>query len=240
MIKLTIDLEPKPKQRPKVGRGRAYTPAQTARYEAAISRAAAHLVPMEGALELEAVFVFPRLKATPKSEPERALKATRPDLDNLLKALKDGLQGHAFNDDAQITQLTACKVYAALGERPHIEVSVTSAVIHDTTGTNAHTHTRDTREELDPVKPLKRCASALLRQAKREINRELHRRAQEERDEKMRKLRADAKEELRALKLKQAHADYKLKTEEERAEKKAADEALWTWPRRRRSDEEVS
>jgi Holliday junction resolvase RusA-like endonuclease len=239
MIKLQIDLEPKPKQRPKVGRGRAYTPAQTARYEAAISEAAAHLIPMEGALELEAVFVFPRLKATPKSEPERALKATRPDLDNLIKALKDGLQGHAFNDDAQITQLKARKVYAALGERPHIEVSVMSIDINST-GHAAHTGDAHTREELEAPQPLKDRATSLLRQAKRQINRELHRRAQEERDKKLRRLRADEKEKLRALKLKKAHADYKLKIEEEIAARKEAAEARWSWPKLSKPDKGVS
>lgn len=238
MIKLQIDLEPKPKQRPKVGRGRAYTPPQTARYEAAISEAAAHLIPMEGALELEAVFVFPRLKATPKSEPERALKATRPDLDNLIKALKDGLQGHAFNDDAQITQLKARKVYAALGERPHIEVSVMS-VDTNSTGHAPHTGNAHTREEIEAPQPLKDRATSLLRQAKRQINRELHRRAQEEREKKMRKLRADEKEKLRALKLKKAHADYKLKIEEEIAARKEAAEALWE-ARWKRSSGDVS
>ena len=125
MIKLTIDLEPKPKQRPKVGRRRAYTPAQTARYEAAINRAAAHLIPMEGALSLEVLVVFPRLRSTPKREAARQIKATRPDLDNLLKALKDGLQGRAYNDDAQIAEVTASKVHAALDERPHIELTLT-------------------------------------------------------------------------------------------------------------------
>ena len=239
MIKLQINLEPKPKQRPRVGKGRAYTPSQTARYEAAISQAAAHLVPMEGALELEAVFVFPRLKATPKHEPERALKATRPDLDNLLKALKDGLQGHAFNDDAQITQIKARKVYAALDEQPHIEVSIKSSIINDT-GRAAHTGDAHTREEIEAIQPLNQRASSLLRQAKRQINRELHRRAQEEREKKMRKLRADEKEKLRALKLKKAHADYKLKVEEEIAARQEVAEARWSWPAWNRPDKGAS
>lgn len=125
MISLRINLIPQPKQRPRVARGRAYTPLATVRYEAAISRAASHLTPLEGALSMDVLFVFPRLKGTPKREVGRHVKATRPDLDNLLKALKDGLQGHAFNDDAQIAEVIASKVHAALDEPPHIELTLT-------------------------------------------------------------------------------------------------------------------
>lgn len=45
----------------------------------------------------------------------------KPDLDNLVKALKDALTGIVWKDDAQIVSLCARKTY---GDRPAIYVKV--------------------------------------------------------------------------------------------------------------------
>lgn len=42
-----------------------------------------------------------------------AMRAKRPDLDNITKAILDGLNGHAFRDDAQVVKLEAVKIYGS-------------------------------------------------------------------------------------------------------------------------------
>jgi len=48
----------------------------------------------------------------------------RPDTDNLAKAVLDSLTGIAWRDDAQVSQLTASKIYVAGDESPHVEITV--------------------------------------------------------------------------------------------------------------------
>ncbi len=71
--------------------------------------------PLAGPVKLALTFVRPK----PRSLPKRPTKADpwpwapwrRPDLDNLTKAVLDGLQGRVFSDDAQIVELVVRKVY---------------------------------------------------------------------------------------------------------------------------------
>jgi crossover junction endodeoxyribonuclease RusA len=57
----------------------------------------------DGPMRVSAEFVFPRPKSmTKKSGNEREPKITKPDLDNLTKALYDALTGVAWNDDKQV------------------------------------------------------------------------------------------------------------------------------------------
>lgn len=45
----------------------------------------------------------------------------KPDLDNLVKSILDGLNGIAWHDDAQIVQLNVSKSYS---ESPHIFITI--------------------------------------------------------------------------------------------------------------------
>jgi Holliday junction resolvase RusA-like endonuclease len=45
----------------------------------------------------------------------------KPDIDNVLKAIFDALNGYAYEDDAQITSIRAEKVYA---DKPFVEVKI--------------------------------------------------------------------------------------------------------------------
>ena len=64
--------------------------------------------PVEGPLAVTLTFHLPR----PVSLPKRVLAHTKkPDLDNLVKAIKDALRGVVYRDDAQIVQLIATKAY---------------------------------------------------------------------------------------------------------------------------------
>ena len=67
--------------------------------------------PMEGAIHLVCRFYFER----PKSVKKRKLPHVRPDLDKLLRAVNDALQGIAFKDDGQVTTIISHKYYATLG-----------------------------------------------------------------------------------------------------------------------------
>lgn len=129
MISFILDLQPVPKGRPRATRtGRIYTPKTTAEYEASIAKMVGHHQALMGALSLEATFILKRPVSTPKSRSGRFLKAgSRGDLDNYVKSLLDGLQrGGVVPNDAAVVEIKASKVYAALGESPHIEVKLWS------------------------------------------------------------------------------------------------------------------
>jgi Holliday junction resolvase RusA-like endonuclease len=138
-ITFTIPGEPIAKGRPRAttinGMARMYTPKKTANYESLVAYAAQEAMagrPMlEGPLELsfEARFTIPkswtkkRLAAQAEC-PEFVTK--KPDLDNLEKALGDGMNGVVFADDSQIAQNGLCrKVY---GATPGVTVTVRQLV----------------------------------------------------------------------------------------------------------------
>lgn len=73
-------------------------------------------------MRLIATFVF-RRPAAMKAGP-RFPHCVRPDTDNLLKAVADGMTGMVFADDKQVFAMAGEKWYAATGERPHTEIEV--------------------------------------------------------------------------------------------------------------------
>ncbi len=109
-----------------VGKGRAriapgsmrpYTPKATVNYEAVVKLAAetamAGREPLEGPLALRVTV----LKSVPVSWAAKKRQASdwvtsKPDLDNVVKALKDGMNRIVYGDDAQIASLFAVKRYA--------------------------------------------------------------------------------------------------------------------------------
>ena len=91
--------------------------------------------PLEGPVALSLVFYLRR----PKSRRKDNYVSTAPDLDNLEKALIDGLNGAAFHDDRQVVIKTGVKRYT-VGGRPRVEVVVTSLLdqtrLHEFQGTS--------------------------------------------------------------------------------------------------------
>ena len=66
-------------------------------------------------IDLKIIFYMPR----PKSLPKRVLFHTKkPDLDKLVRAVKDALTGVLWSDDSQVMEIRARKVYAAEGDHP--------------------------------------------------------------------------------------------------------------------------
>jgi Holliday junction resolvase RusA-like endonuclease len=82
--------------------------------------------PFDGPVVLSVIFVLPRPKGKMwKTRPmPRELHVSRPDVDNLLKSLKDALKGIAWRDDAQVWSIHAMKQVAAGDEAPHTEVEI--------------------------------------------------------------------------------------------------------------------
>ena len=74
-------------------------------------------------IEIEAVFEPP--KSTSKKEKIRLLNGVgymhKPDADNIGKIVLDGLNGIAYNDDAQATKITVSKNY---GDKNYIKVKI--------------------------------------------------------------------------------------------------------------------
>ena len=134
MIAFEIPGVPVAKGRPKFARRgnfvRAYTPDKTAAAEQTLAARALPFrpkTPITEAICLEAEFVMPIPKG--KSQKWRNGAAanaiphvSRPDLDNLIKLLKDSLNGIFWLDDSQIYSVQATKVY---GEFPRTIVRVT-------------------------------------------------------------------------------------------------------------------
>lgn len=129
-ITIILTGTPVAKGRPRIARGRAYTPEKTARWEAA-AKASARAQwgpepPLDGALRVELTAVLPVPASWSKRRKAEALDLRilpqgRPDLDNYIKATFDALNEVAWRDDAQVTACAARKIY---GGRPRVEVKV--------------------------------------------------------------------------------------------------------------------
>ena len=135
-IRFEIPGPPKGKARHRTTKsGHSYTPKETVRYEnlvrlcftAARQNDGASPEPWTGPvwLDVEAVFSVPA--SWPRWKTEKALLTAyrhcgRPDLDNVVKAVLDGLNGVAYKDDAQVCAIQARKRY---GKTPRVKVMVT-------------------------------------------------------------------------------------------------------------------
>lgn len=117
---LTIPGEPVAKARPRMTKsGHVYTPQRTVDYERWVQTlfVKEYGQPrMEGALKLELNLYFPipkstRKKDVPAMRTGEMRPTKRPDLDNVLKAVSDALNGIAYKDDSQIVAAVVQKFY---------------------------------------------------------------------------------------------------------------------------------
>ena len=133
-IEFNVLGEPQGKARPRVVRGHAYTPVKTAAYEdhirLAYKAAACGRQPAEKGVTLQITVVA--YYAIPKSasKPIRDLMAIgtirpvkKPDVDNIGKIVLDALNGIAYHDDAQVTELIIGKYYDK-EPRIHIQIDI--------------------------------------------------------------------------------------------------------------------
>ena len=127
IIEFTIEGKAEPQGRPRavrMGAGvRMYDPPKSKAYKQVVSlkgrsyMARNHLEPYTEPLKVTLEFYF----KPPKSYSKKRLKAIenleeffikKPDIDNLVKCVTDGLNGIAYLDDALIVELVAKKQYA--------------------------------------------------------------------------------------------------------------------------------
>ena len=120
------------KSRPRFNRktGRTWTPPKTVNYESLVSLAYKEVypdvIPAGEPIRLTVIAYFPPPKTTSKKRLALMLAnlihhTKRPDVDNVLKAVQDGLNKVAFMDDSQIWSLCAEKRYS---EYPRVEVVI--------------------------------------------------------------------------------------------------------------------
>ncbi|MCR5875141.1 RusA family crossover junction endodeoxyribonuclease [Phenylobacterium sp. J426] len=118
----------RPRATARGGFASVYKDPKDRRYEASVARVVQKAMgdrpPYQGALTLSLRFRLP----IPKSETKgiRAAMAAgqiaptkKPDLSNLQKAIEDGMNKIAFDDDAQIVRAVTLKIYA---EQPGVDV----------------------------------------------------------------------------------------------------------------------
>lgn len=125
ILAFEIPGDPVAKGRPKMttfnGHARAYTPAKTRSYESLVKLACAQAMgtsaPFDEPLAIE---ILVRLsvpeswsrKRRGEALAGRVLPTKRPDLDNFVKAILDGMGSVAFVDDARAVDLVVKKRYA--------------------------------------------------------------------------------------------------------------------------------
>ena len=126
MIKIYIPLRPVAKGRPRFGKNNhVYTPDKTKNYESSVGllvknaiQNAQSKIEIDKPLTVDLTFSFKPPESWVNSKRLEATSGltkhiTVPDLDNLIKAVLDALNGIAYNDDKQIVELKAKKIYAA-------------------------------------------------------------------------------------------------------------------------------
>ena len=121
-VNFIIPGKPIGKGRPRFAKsGHCWTPSKTVMYEQGIKQAywmkyGARMYAADKALAVEIVLYYTRPKSMTKKNQLLAQQGllrpiVKPDVDNVIKAILDALNGMAFEDDRQIVQVTCEKWY---------------------------------------------------------------------------------------------------------------------------------
>ena len=119
-MKIIINGRPQPKQRARVTKWGSYTPPQTVAYEKLVALTWGNRPMLQGAVSMKVTCVF-KIPKSRKDLWNGQNHVQRPDLDNVIKAITDGLNGRAFADDSQIVELIGTKVW---GRDEYVEVDI--------------------------------------------------------------------------------------------------------------------
>lgn len=133
-IKLEFDIKPMAKQSFRTTRsGQKYLDPSVIKYRKAIRNMAIAQMrnqkaeKIEGAVNMNIVYAFRRPQSLSKKERSEidggktVPKTTKPDIDNLTKAILDALNGIVWKDDAQVTQINVQKIWSS---KDQIEVEI--------------------------------------------------------------------------------------------------------------------
>lgn len=141
MTKVTGDFffvykaRPFPKQRPIFNKktGVAFTPPETRLFEKEFRGLVEHRMKQSGftriayptPVELIIDFAYP----APKVDHGRKWKTDRPDMDNLIKAVKDAMNETLYEDDAQVVTMRTRKIFHRIPTAPEGYISVVVNVL---------------------------------------------------------------------------------------------------------------
>jgi len=109
---ITMHIKPQPKQRARVTKHGTYTPPETVAFEQNIGweyKLNGGKM-LHGPISLECTFTF-KIPKSRKDVRPGDWHSQRPDSDNLVKCVSDGLNGVAFEDDCQIVHSVAWKMW---------------------------------------------------------------------------------------------------------------------------------
>lgn len=134
-VKFEVLGTPVGKSRPKFstvnGHAVAYTPAKTANYETLVrlsyqQQIGCFMFDKDKPLRAVIRAFFPIPKSTSKKKREMMIKykirhTKKPDCDNIIKAILDALNGVAYYDDSQISEIVVSKLYS---ENPRAEIEL--------------------------------------------------------------------------------------------------------------------
>lgn len=138
MITFTVPGQPVGKGRPRIGKvgqhARMFTPAKTVNYEGLVAHAAS--IAMAGRALLEGpmdVHLFIKcqvpaswsLKKQQQALAGKIRPTTKPDIDNIEKAVYDAINGVVWKDDVQVVDVVKKKRYAAA---PGVVVTIKPSV----------------------------------------------------------------------------------------------------------------
>lgn len=125
VVKFTVPGQPQGKGRPRIGKigqhARMFTPAKTVAYEGLIAHAAQQAMagsPLIDAAVACNVFIDCQVPASWSGKQQRmalagdVLPKSKPDADNVVKAVFDGLNGVLWRDDSLVVDLRVRKRYA--------------------------------------------------------------------------------------------------------------------------------
>lgn len=116
-MKFVIEGKPVGKGRPRLSRWGVYTPTKTVNYENLVRFSYLQSTNdkfIDCDLKIEIWAIFEPIKSiSQKKQKELMNKPYRkkPDIDNITKSILDGLNGIAYQDDNQITELVVHKFY---------------------------------------------------------------------------------------------------------------------------------
>ena len=130
MIRFTVPGKPQGKARLRFARGRTYTPAKTVAYEREIAQAARAAWEgrdlLDGPVYIIINAFFPIPASWPKRRRQEAASGalwhtSKPDWDNIGKAVSDALNGIVWGDDCQVAFAKVTKHY---GVEPRLEIYI--------------------------------------------------------------------------------------------------------------------
>lgn len=131
VLTFTVPGEPVGKARPRMTRaGHTYTPGKTVSYENLVKLCFRNVypnwVPVEDKITvaLHAYYSIPKSASKKKQvlmHDGRIRPTKKPDVDNIMKAIADALNGIAYKDDSQIVSASINKWYS---DTPRVEVAI--------------------------------------------------------------------------------------------------------------------